>query len=157
MISFSLSHPEGKVGIKTIVGQPEIIAPLKPGPDDFCVADFGDGDEVTDCSNLLFSTKALPKPKAKGKAKGKAKSKAKGKSKKKVQKKPVAADAVIEEEVGEALVGSEESEEEADEAEAPAAVLEAPNAEDAEIVALSFEEKKEKKMKLQDCIFQIYC
>ena len=156
MISFSLSHPQGKVGIKTIVGQPEIIAPLKLGPDDFCVADFGDGDEVTDCSNLLFSTGPL-KPKAQPKAKGKAKSKAKGKSKKKVQKKPVAADAVIEEEVGEALVGSEEEEEEADEAEAPAAVLEAPNAEDAEIVALSFEEKKAKKMKLQDCIFQIYC
>ena len=73
IISFSLSHPLGKMGIKTVPGQPEIVRPLKLGPNGFCVADFGMGDEATECPNVLWNTKAAAKAAAKAKAKAKAK------------------------------------------------------------------------------------
>lgn len=79
IISYSLTHAEGKVGIKTSPGQPEVIAPLMPGGKGFCVADFGMGDEVTECPNLLLAVEPQPQPKKK--KKGKAKAKAKGKRK----------------------------------------------------------------------------
>lgn len=92
IISYSLTHPmyDCPVGIKTCPGQPEKISPLKKGEKGgFCVADFGEGDEVTECANLLLELaqapkqppkkKAKGKAKAKGKKKGKAKAKAKGK------------------------------------------------------------------------------
>jgi hypothetical protein len=81
-IAFHLSHALGKVGIKTVPGQPEIIKPLREGPNGFCVADFGDGDEETECTNLLLNIKPIEKPKKpRAKAKAKGKTTAKGKSK----------------------------------------------------------------------------
>ena len=89
IISYSLTHPmyDCPVGIKTCPGQPEKISPLKKGEKGgFCVADFGEGDEVTECANLLLelaqAPKQPPKKKAKAKAKGKKKGKAKAKGKK---------------------------------------------------------------------------
>ena len=84
IISFSLTHPMGKVGIKTSPGQPEIIRPLRAGPHGFCVADFGQGDEATECANILIAlepSKPAAKKKAKAKAKGKGKKKPKAKAK----------------------------------------------------------------------------
>ena len=90
IISYSLTHPmyDCPVGIKTCPGQPEKISPLKKGEKGgFCVADFGDGDEVTECANLLLelaqAPKQPPKKKAKAKAKGKKRAKPKPRAKRK--------------------------------------------------------------------------
>ena len=61
LISFNLSHAEGKVGIKTLKKGNEIIAPLKIGKSGFAVADFGEGDEDTECPNLLLSIEPIKK------------------------------------------------------------------------------------------------
>ena len=61
LISFNLSHAEGKVGIKTLKKGNEIIAPLKIGKSGFAVADFGEGDEDTECPNLLLSVEPIKK------------------------------------------------------------------------------------------------
>ena len=60
-ISYCL-YPE-KVGIKTMPGKPELRAPLHQGPKGFAVADFGEGDEATECTNLLLVVKPVPKKK----------------------------------------------------------------------------------------------
>ena len=91
IISYSLTHPmyDCPVGIKTCPGQPEKISPLKKGEKGgFCVADFGEGDEVTECANLLLELAQAPKqpPKKKAKGKAKAKGKKKGKAKAKGKK-----------------------------------------------------------------------
>lgn len=91
IISYSLTHPmyDCPVGIKTCLGQPEKIAPLKKGKKGgFCVADFGEGDEETECANLLLEIAQAPKqpPKKKAKGKAKAKGKKKGKAKAKGKK-----------------------------------------------------------------------
>ena len=104
IISFSLTHPMGKVGIKTSPGQPEIIRPLRAGPHGFCVADFGQGDEATECANILIAiekpkTAAIKKDKAKATGKGK---KAKGKAKAKAKTDGDAEEDVVEIAAGEA-------------------------------------------------------
>ena len=88
-ISHSLTHAMGPVGIKTMPGQVEIIKPLTEGPNGFGVADFGQGLEATECSNLLI---ALAKDteemrEAKAKAKARVKAKAKGKTKRRAMPK----------------------------------------------------------------------
>ena len=88
IISYSLTHPmyDCPVGIKTCLGQPEKISPLRAGKDGgFCVADFGEGDEQTECPNLLLQVAKAPKQPPKRKAKGKAKAKGKKKGKAKAK------------------------------------------------------------------------
>jgi len=88
IVSYSLGHKDGKVGIKTVPGVPELIAPLKKGPKGFCVADFGrgDGDETTECPNLLLDVVRRPKKRARKKP-----ASAKAKAKKRARKKPASA------------------------------------------------------------------
>ena len=77
------------VGIKTCPGQPEKISPLKKGEKGgFCVADFGEGDEVTECANLLLELAQAPKqpPKKKSQGQGKGKGQKKGQSQSQGQK-----------------------------------------------------------------------
>ena len=91
------SHAFGDkpVGIQTGPGG-EACAPLKRGPKGFAVADFGEGDVETECTNALLEIAlkptGKPAPTPKGKAKAKAKAAPKGAAKAKaVAKKPAAA------------------------------------------------------------------
>ena len=78
------------VGIKTCLGQPEKIAPLKKGEKGgFCVADFGKGDEETECANLLLEIAQAPKqpPKKKPRARQRQRAKKRAKPKPRAKRK----------------------------------------------------------------------
>ena len=107
VVSYALgSHAFGDkpVGIQTGPGG-EKCALLKKGPKGFAVADFGEGDVETECTNALLeialkpTAKAAPKapkaPRAKATAKAKAAPKASAKAKA-VAKKPAAGEAPYE-------------------------------------------------------------